>query len=67
MSQHNFNYVIARPWGDDTESLCCYMTYANVVHYGTLEDAKEHLKYVISRQEEGEPTDYKIYKVVPYE
>lgn len=63
----NFNYVIAHPWYEDDGELCCYMVHGNEVHYGTIEDATATLQYVISQKEEGEPNDYRIYKVVPYE
>ena len=62
----NFNYVIARPWYEEEGELCCYMLGGKEVHYGTIEDANAALQYVI-RKEEGDPNDYKIYKVVPYE
>lgn len=61
-----FNYVIARPWDKDSDQLCCYMSYNNQVYWGTMKDAQGSLDYVINRmKEDGEPNDYRIYKVVP--
>jgi hypothetical protein len=60
-----FNYVIARPWDEEDDELCCYMLCGNDVHYGTLEDAQDSLDYVLSQLEDEEPNDYRIYKVVP--
>jgi hypothetical protein len=56
-----FNYVIAKKWSSDTNSLCCY-AYGATVFYGDIEDAKESLDFIRDRIGVN-PDDYQIYKI----
>jgi hypothetical protein len=53
------NYAIGHYW-DDTNSIGCY-NYFGEVHYGTLEEARDLLKYV---QEKSPDHDWKIFQLI---
>jgi hypothetical protein len=58
--EKNFNFVIGHYW-PKTEQIGTY-TYFGDVHYGSVEDANDFLKYA----KEKEPDrDWQIFKVVP--
>ena len=40
-----FNYVIARKWDKDKNSLSCY-AFGTTVFYGDITDAKNTLKFI---------------------
>jgi hypothetical protein len=48
----SMNYVVAHYWDEEPQRLGAYMAYNSEVQFGTLEDAKEFLKYV-RRQSPG--------------
>lgn len=55
-------FVVARPWyPHDPDQLCIYV-YGCEIQTGTLDDAKEFLKYVKRRSGNAEH-DYAIYKL----
>jgi hypothetical protein len=56
-----FNYVIARKWFDNSNSLSCY-SYGQTVFYGDMDDAKQTL-YIIKERAGDEANEYQIYKV----
>jgi len=57
--KEEFNYVIARYWGDEDGQLGAYC-YFSEVHYGTLKDAENFLEYVL---EKSENKDWKIFPI----
>lgn len=57
----NINYVVARYWQGAKGSLCAYMTFGSVVHYGTIKDAEEHASDISSREGKA----YSVWQVVP--
>jgi hypothetical protein len=59
-AEEHFNYAIGRYWNGHTGGVCIY-TYGNEVHYGTLENAQELLKYV----NEKDDNEYQIFEVTP--
>ena len=56
-----FNYVVARPYQEDIPDKLSIYTYAGSLQRGTLEEAKEFLKYVHSKEIHNDK--YRIYKV----
>ena len=50
MEEH-FNYCIGRYW-DETDKEICVYAYHSEVQYGTMKEAEEFFKYVISVDEE---------------
>ena len=42
----SMNYVVAHYWENSPQRLGTYMAHNSEVQFGTLEDAKEFLKYV---------------------
>jgi hypothetical protein len=48
-----YNYVIARYWSDDSDSLCVY-AYGSEVHYGTKQDAESFARVITKRANNGE-------------
>ncbi len=57
-----FNYAVGQYWEGETGSVGTY-NYFGEVHYGTMEDAQNFLKYVESRQEDKKKSDRKVYKI----
>jgi hypothetical protein len=55
-----FNYCIGHYWKGDAGSIAVY-AYGTEVHYGTMEDAENFLKYVQSNDSDNQ---YKIFKVI---
>ena len=54
------NYVIARKWDHDSESLCVY-TYHTEVHYDTVENAEKFAKDISKKTGEK----YEVYELIP--
>jgi hypothetical protein len=58
-----FHFTIARKWDDKKplsgDNICKYMIHNSDIHYGTMENAKSCLDYVLSNNEK----DYKILKI----
>ena len=61
-----FNYAIGSYWEGESGSVGCY-AYHSEVHYGTMEEAKNFLKYVQGKNK-SEPKDkrkdYRIFQLV---
>ena len=61
-----FNYAVGFYWEGDLGSIGCYAS-GSEVHYGTLEEAQNFLKYVQGKSK-AEPKDkrkdYKIFQLV---
>lgn len=61
MNTEEFNYVIARPWYNESyNNLCIYRIQNSDLHFGTMKEAKEVLAYV---QKQNMKKQYHIYKV----
>ena len=61
-----FNYAVGFYWEGDSGSVGCY-AYHSEVHYGTMEDAKNFLKYVQgqgAKEKKADRKDYKIFQLV---
>jgi hypothetical protein len=54
-----FNYVVAKPWNENSNSLCCY-TYGTTVQYGDDDNAEFFKEYVEKETKEK----YFVYKIV---
>lgn len=64
-TEKQFNFAVGRYWEGDSGAVGCYMTYNNVVHFGTLKQAKAHRDYCNRHSElDGEPKDYKVFMLV---
>ena len=66
-TQPKFNYAVGQYWEGDSGAVGCYMTYSNVVHFGTLKEAKAHRDYCINNtdlEDDGSKPDYRIFMLV---
>lgn len=61
LDNEEFSYCVGKPWNSKNPNSICVYTYHNSIHYGTMEDAKNFLKFVEVR-EGGKK--YNIYKLV---
>lgn len=64
MNKEKFSYIIGHKWPDG--SLSAY-AYGSEVKYGTLDDAKEFLKYVKEVSDDSLKNNWKIYKIIEYD
>ena len=59
-----FNYAVGFYWEGESGSVGCY-AYHSEVHYGTMEDAQNFLKYVQDQKKtKAEKAKYKIFQLV---
>ena len=59
-----FNYAVGHYWEGESGSVGCY-AYHSEVHYGTMEDAQNFLKYVQDQKKtKAEKAKYKIFQLV---
>lgn len=56
-----FNYVIAKKWNEETDSLCCY-AYGATVFYDNIEGAEATLNFIRGRVDDNS-SNYEIYKI----